>query len=149
MGNMQKKKNKAFATSNKYDNLQNVYWTIVGISNPGNKIPEFIQGLWDTGCTITTISKKVADALGLPVICKEKCNTAGGSIECNRHMVDIFLLNRLVVHNVVIMSNPILAVDCLVGTDIIIHGDFSVSNFDGKTTVSFRMPSQEDVDYAK
>ena len=38
--------------------------------------------------------------------------------------------------------------DFLIGMDIITLGDFSVTNFEGKTTFSFRYPSCETINYA-
>ena len=35
----------------------------------------------------------------------------------------------------------------LIGMDIITSGDFSVSNYNGKTVFTFRTPSQERIDY--
>ncbi len=40
-------------------------------------------------------------------------------------------------------------IDVLIGMDIISNGDFAVSNYDGKTYFSFRLPSQEHVEYKK
>ena len=37
----------------------------------------------------------------------------------------------------------------LIGMDIITRGDFSVSNFQGKTVMSFRCPSCETTDFVK
>lgn len=41
----------------------------------------------------------------------------------------------------------LLTVDALIGTDIISQGDFSVTNRDGKTVVSFGVPSIKHHDY--
>ena len=144
---MSTQQKKVFASTQKYNELQNVYWTDIGFCQQGQDDPEFIHGLWDTGCTVTTVSKCLADKLALPVIGKVNSATAGGLIECDRHIVNIYLPNKVRIANLIIMSNPILTVDCLIGTDIICKGDFSVSNFQDKTTVSFRMPSQEETDY--
>ena len=38
-------------------------------------------------------------------------------------------------------------IDILIGMDIISKGDFAISNYNGKTQFSFRLPSQQDVDY--
>jgi hypothetical protein len=35
----------------------------------------------------------------------------------------------------------------LIGMDFITKGDFAISNFKGKTTMSFRVPSQEIIDF--
>lgn len=38
-------------------------------------------------------------------------------------------------------------IDVLIGMDVISKGDFAISNYNGKTQFSFRIPSQNDVDY--
>jgi len=40
-------------------------------------------------------------------------------------------------------------VDVLIGMDIIGLGDFAVTNKDGKTVFSYRMPSMECIDFVK
>jgi preprotein translocase subunit SecA len=37
----------------------------------------------------------------------------------------------------------------LIGMDIIARGDFAVTNYDGKTVFSFRMPSVEQIDFVE
>ena len=37
----------------------------------------------------------------------------------------------------------------IIGMDIITQGDFSITNVDGKTIASFRLPSIETIDYVK
>ena len=39
--------------------------------------------------------------------------------------------------------------DVLIGMDVINCGDFAISNLDGKTSFSFRMPSLERIDFAE
>ena len=39
--------------------------------------------------------------------------------------------------------------DVLIGMDIINLGDFAVSNHNGKTTFSFRMPSVDEIIFTK
>lgn len=38
-------------------------------------------------------------------------------------------------------------IDVLIGMDVISKNDFAISNYNGKTQFSFRIPSQNDVDY--
>jgi len=40
-----------------------------------------------------------------------------------------------------------LGLDCLIGMDIINLGDLAITNFEGKTWLSFRIPSRGHVDY--
>ena len=42
-----------------------------------------------------------------------------------------------------------IAIRILIGMDIIKHGDFSITNVNGKTTFSFRTPSVKEIDYVK
>jgi hypothetical protein len=37
----------------------------------------------------------------------------------------------------------------LIGMDVINYGDFAISNYNGKTTFSFRMPSLMKIDFCK
>ena len=39
--------------------------------------------------------------------------------------------------------------DVVIGMDIITRGDFAVTNLDGKTTFSFRIPSLADIDFVQ
>jgi len=56
---------------------------------------------------------------------------------------DAKILNLLVVEGI---PN---SCDMLIGMDVINHGDFAISNFDGKTTFSFRIPSLAKIDFCK
>lgn len=40
-------------------------------------------------------------------------------------------------------------VDVLIGMDIITLGDFALSNFEGKTVFTFRIPSVAEIDYVE
>ena len=39
--------------------------------------------------------------------------------------------------------------DVLIGMDIINEGDFAVTNLNGRTKFSFRVPSQADIDFVR
>ena len=59
--------------------------------------------------------------------------------------------NEIRIQNLIVMDSEIgkQGIDVLIGMDIISMGDFAVSNFDGKTQFSFRIPSQEHVEYSR
>ena len=65
------------------------------------------------------------------------------------YFIDIILNNEVVFNNWKVMGSKIGAqgIDILIGMDIISKGDFAISNYNGKTQFSFRLPSQQDVDY--
>ena len=48
-----------------------------------------------------------------------------------------------------VTDGNILGTDVLIGMDIINTGDFAVTNVDGKTCMSFQMPSIRRIDFVK
>lgn len=48
-----------------------------------------------------------------------------------------------------VTGNDLGDVDMLIGMDVISKGDFAVTNVGGITTFSFRIPSQETIDYVQ
>lgn len=106
--------------------------------------------VWDTGATNSSISGKIVDALGLPTLGVIPVRTANGTNETTEHMIDIGLPNKLVVPNLLVSKGNFGAdanYDVLIGMDVITRGDFAVSNFNGKTAFTFRIPSMELIDY--
>ena len=68
----------------------------------------------------------------------------------NVYLIDVYLPNHVVAEGVEAVESPALAGeldDVLIGMDIIGVGDFAVSNFQGKTTFTFRIPSLAEIDF--
>ena len=104
--------------------------------------------LWDTGATISAISRRVATDLDLPTEALIPVQHAGGvSEDVPQHYVNIHLPKNVVVVGRQVAQLPLTNHDVIVGMDIISQGDFAVSNFDGKTTFTFRLPSVEEIDF--
>lgn len=114
----------------------------------GNNAMDVIA-LWDTGATGTCISSDVVSDLSLTPTGKKNIRTPSGSSEVNTYLVDITLPNNVRIPNVEVCDSEIgsQGIGMLVGMDIISIGDFAVSNFNGKTAFSFRIPSQKTTDY--
>lgn len=108
-----------------------------------------VTAIWDTGAEMSSISQKVALDLGLAPVGRAKNYTAGGEIEVSIYVVNIILPMGINVVMVPVTCNDLGDVDMLIGMDIISQGDFAVTNTDGKTTLSFRIPSVEKIDYVK
>ncbi len=107
-----------------------------------------VPGMWDTGATNTCISHNVVDQFGL--IPKEQINVmnSGGICKQNTYVISIRLSDINIIDLPVIESEIHLqGIDVLIGMDVINRGDMSISNFDGKTTFSFRCPSCGTIDY--
>ncbi|MDP3948454.1 MAG: retroviral-like aspartic protease family protein [bacterium] len=118
------------------------------------KIFEYI-GIWDTGATNSVITKKVADDLNLKPISVAEMHHAGGTSIANVYLVNIILPNTVTVAQIRVTEGQLIApqnilekdhAQVLIGMDIIGMGDFVVTNFDQKTTLSFRLPSYEEID---
>lgn len=108
-----------------------------------------VKALWDTGASVTAISMDVVTQLGLVVQGKMKISTPASSKLVNTYLVDIGLPNNVIVSNVKVCDSDIgeQGIGLLIGMNIISLGDFAVSNYEGKTNFSFRIPSQRAVDY--
>lgn len=117
-------------------------------SNPEPPKKPYI-GIWDTGASATCITKRVATDLGLSPITFTKVNTASGSHVTPVYAVALFL--GKVMFDSVQVTEAILTPgnDLLIGMDIIGTGDLAISNFQGKTTFSFRVPSMACTDFCE
>jgi hypothetical protein len=108
-----------------------------------------IKALWDTGASHCAITQKVIKALNLIPFTKVPVGHATGS-----SWQDAFKLNILLPNDVgVVNCNATECVsingnfDIIIGMDLITKGDFAITNQNGKSVVSFRMPSQTIIDF--
>jgi hypothetical protein len=106
--------------------------------------------LWDTGATSTVISSSVITALRLPTLGKVNVWGVGGPSRTTLHVIDLWLPNLIIIPKLQVtmgfLGNDI---DVLIGMDVIGKGDFAVSNYNGKTAFTYRIPSLEFTDYCK
>src|SRR3989344_2104866 len=100
-----------------------------------------LKGIWDTGATGSVITKKVVDALKLKPVGMTRVNTANGTANQNQYLVNLILLNGVVIQAAKVTEADITGVDVLIGMDVITLGDFSITNLNGNTVMSFRVPS--------
>lgn len=123
----------------------------VGIALPGESLKDKAlswKGLWDTGATGCAITRTVADNIGASPIGVVQVGGVHGVEEVNLYVIDIYLPNNVVIPEVDATElSETAGCDLLIGMDVIGMGDFSVSNADGKTFFSFRVPSVEDADF--
>ena len=131
------------------EKLQNRLHNFVDIGYAGNSVR--VLALWDTGATNSCISDEVAKQLCLIPTGKEEIRTPSGCSIRNAYLVDVCLPNNVVIDNLKVIDSAIGAqgIGMLIGMDIIQRGDFSVSNYKGKTIFTFRIPSEGITDYAK
>ena len=111
------------------------------------------KGIWDTGATKSVITQQLFDALHLVPFGMSKVSTASESgILKQTYLVDVFLKQDVVVQQIEVTVGTIaseVGIDFLIGMDIITTGDFSITNFEGNTIMSFRIPSLYQVDFVE
>lgn len=150
--------NKTFALTLSNDQGRlNVLKTPAGISEAydpklGGLQPELkhYTAIWDTGATSTVITQKVANELGLVPTGFATSHHAGGTSRVPTYLVNVYLPNGINIPGVrVIQATLSEDTEILIGMDIISHGDFSFTNFEGKSCFSFRIPSKKRIDYVE
>jgi len=147
---MQKNKgNYEFAHTTPYKGIARVYGMAVQIDRPKERSGRQYFAIWDTGASGTCISNKLAEFLKLEPVSFVDTNTANGAVRCPVSLVDIRFESGLTFQNVTVTVANLLTYDALIGTDIISLGDFSVTNLDGETCVTFGVPSIKKHDYVK
>ena len=114
-----------------------------------NEIVDQALAQWDTGATNTCISEEIAKKYNLKPISYAQSKTPSGKLTSPIYFIDIVLNNEVVFTNWAVMGSKIgeQGIDILIGMDVISKGDFAISNYNGTTQFSFRIPSQEHVDY--
>jgi len=106
--------------------------------------------IWDTGATNSVITQQVIDECGLKPIGMTQVNTANGSMITPVFLASIFLPNKVCIPQLRVTQGNLLGnAQVLIGMDIIRQGDLAITNKDGKTVFSFRMPSCECIDFVK
>jgi predicted aspartyl protease len=110
-----------------------------------------LNALWDTGAMITCISKAYADAMGL---CADGTTIITGAnnepFETLVYSVQI-KMGALLIPFIRVAELPMDGTgrDVIIGMDIMKMGDLVITNYGGKTTLTFRTPSLETIDYVE
>ena len=140
-------KSKTYVSTTPYGKIAYHYFVQAQIDRPDENMGVTFRGIWDTGASMSSISKRVADYLRLPIATYIAIGTANGLRNCPVHLLDMRLDGGLLIKRIAVTVSDLPNIDVLLGADIISRGDFAISNFDGQTKLSFRTPSQEDLDF--
>jgi len=148
---MQQKNNQAHALTYTRNGIVHRIVTPVEITNVITEQKVSTNGLWDTGATGSAITKSMASALGLCSLGKRQVRGVHGIQEVNVYYVNITLNNKNITLNAKVTECDELSNDnsvgMLIGMNIITMGDFAVTNYQGNTTMSFRVPSLQNIDF--
>jgi hypothetical protein len=111
------------------------------------------NGIWDTGATSSVITKSIVEHLGLIPIGDTLVKGVHGEKIAFRYPIKIQLLEDEYKFAITIIATECdeLSADgnvgMLIGMDVIGKGDFAVTNFQGITAMSFRIPSLQTIDF--
>ncbi|MDR1023074.1 MAG: retropepsin-like domain-containing protein [Prevotellaceae bacterium] len=139
------------ALSKRYNGISESIITPVELENVFTKQAARTTGIWDTGATGSVVTKSMASMLGLKPIKRKLVRGVHGVKEVNVYPVKITLNNK----NITLQSDatecdelfPDKSVGLLIGMNIITKGDFVVTNYQGSTVMTFRVPSLQKIDF--
>lgn len=129
--------------------LLRVLRTAINIFIPNTGSSCSVYAIWDTGATSCAISKSVVQRLGLMPTGMTDVHTANGIAQQRIYTIDIALPNGVRIGGITATEIDGLASNCdaLIGMDVITIGDLSITNHNGVTCMSFRVPSCHQIDY--
>ena len=151
--------NNARAFTTKASALVNVLHSSVQVSeafDPGSGAPMPTSmpciAIWDTGAMGTVITSKVVAGLGLKPsgqITVQGVGPAGipQSHPADTYLINLFLPNNVALVGVRVAESSVSGCDVLIGMDVIGSGDLAITNHNGKTTFTFRIPPCEEIDF--
>lgn len=110
-----------------------------------------MKALWDTGACCTCIATSVAREMGLIKVNEKQLIGADNK----PFMAEVFCVKLKMGHfeigNLEVCGIPMegKAENMIIGMDVITKGDLSITNYQGKTVLTFREPSLEKIDYVE
>jgi predicted aspartyl protease len=147
----EKKSSRGYCFTTVFHGISRVLYSDVELEsaiNPNKKIK--LRTLWDTGATGSLIRPEIAVKLQLQSLGKVLMSTpTGKDVPSNVYSVNLYLPNHVAVPKVPVAEGIPNNCDMLIGMDIINLGDFAVTNYQGHTVFSFRMPSMAEIDFLK
>lgn len=112
--------------------------------------PVKANAIWDTGASCSLITPEIAAKLNLKPVSKTMMATPSDkSVPSNVYLISIYLPNGAKIEYVQALEGTPSGYDMLIGMDVITLGDFAVTNFNGRTMFSFRIPSMGEIDFTK
>lgn len=142
----------SFAITARSDSRPAMLFTPVIILSPQNFRVAKANALWDTGASVCSISKDLADFLGLKYTPGPPLNRLGGIIEATYGYTYVSLVAGggaiSVICAVVENINGLGCYSFIIGLNLISLGQLSISRAGEGLVLSFRIPGGEPTDYA-
>ena len=112
-----------------------------------------VLGVWDTGAESSVLRQDIVESIGLKQRGYKTIIGVTGQSVRNTYFANVKLNNQDISFDMEITGVDLISSDAqeamLIGMDVIQQGDFSISNFEGKTVMTFRRPSQRRIDYCE
>tara|TARA_R110002124_G_scaffold140809_5_gene305269 strand:- start:2633 stop:3139 length:507 start_codon:yes stop_codon:yes gene_type:complete len=123
----------------------------VDVFVPNTDVSNRYNAIWDTGATGTVITQEVVNNIGLIPTGMSLVHTANGVAQQNTYIIDIALSEGIFLRDITVTCAAGLSGGCniLIGMDVISLGDFSITNKENVTCMSFRVPSLHEIDFCK
>lgn len=123
-----------------FNSVQPGIFMNVVVSAPGSNDKWSVRALWDTGASVSVISKEVSRNLKLEVKGCAQLRYANGVENSNVYKIDLELSRDIV-------FNDLFVRECdgggnfemVIGMDVISRGDFKILNRSGKTFFEFEI----------
>ena len=117
-------------------------------ANPDKQVEA--NALWDTGASSSLIRPEIAAKLNLKPISKTLMATPSDkAVPSNIYLINLYLPSKARIVKIQALEVIPNSCDMLIGMDVIVLGDFAVTNFNGQTIFSFRVPSLTGIDFCK
>lgn len=135
------------------DKLENAIVSPISVCKPATSNETYFdtKAIWDTGATHSVITESMAKKIGLVSITKAPVIGIHGTQDANVYFVHVILNNKEIALDLRVTECSELSSDSsigmLIGMDVITKGDFSISNCNGVTTRTFRVPALERIDF--
>lgn len=151
MNLMQKKLAQSTAISQRCEKIVDRWIVKVSLLSPidGSVLKDDVVAIWDTGASCSAISEDIAQSLNLPVLGKVEISTANDVRQANSYFLTVQLASKETIPNLRVSDCKLKGIDMLLGMDVINRGDFHISNCNGKTVFTFKMPSTDEKDYVR
>lgn len=127
------------------DKIERQIITPVILKNVVNGVSCSTMAIWDTGATGSVVAEDKAAELQLIPTGTKRVSGISGERESNEYFLNVTLNNNQISLNINVTDcsrlSPDGSIGMLIGMDIISKGDLYITNFEGKTIMSFRIPS--------
>ena len=129
--------------------LRSRCWISQPFATPGLRSPQGIEftALWDTGASNSLVSKAVVEECSLRRVGFDLVTGIGGTFRSPAYLANLALPGGIRIRDLRMTQGAVANADILIGMDVIGRGDFAVSNFEGVTKFSFRVPSLEHIEF--